>query len=163
MWLDSDQWDMSKSATFNFLATLAKGSCLFPTSLFSFLWAESNGVSGFENRDRNTHQEWNNNIEGPWTEQPHFSRITLLPLFRSVTEKGTFIFWATVFLCDFVPAAYPLYYLMDWPDVNSNTPIYLGYLLILKLSTKELMLLNCGVGEDSWESLGLQGDPTSPS
>ena len=31
------------------------------------------------------------------------------------------------------------------------------------LSTKELMLLNCGVGENSWESLGLQGDPTSPS
>ena len=24
------------------------------------------------------------------------------------------------------------------------------------------MFLNCGVGEDSWESLGLQGDPTSP-
>ena len=24
------------------------------------------------------------------------------------------------------------------------------------------MLLNCGAGEDSWESLGLQGDPTSP-
>ena len=24
------------------------------------------------------------------------------------------------------------------------------------------MLLNCGVGEDSWESLGLQGDPTIP-
>ena len=32
-----------------------------------------------------------------------------------------------------------------------------------KLSTEELMVLNCGVGEDSWESLGLQGDPTSPS
>ena len=32
-----------------------------------------------------------------------------------------------------------------------------------KLSAKESMLLNCGVGEDSWESLGLQGDPTSPS
>ena len=31
-----------------------------------------------------------------------------------------------------------------------------------KLSTKDLMPLNCGVGEDSWESLGLQGDPTSP-
>ena len=31
-----------------------------------------------------------------------------------------------------------------------------------RLSTKELMLLNYGVGEDSWESLGLQGDPTSP-
>ena len=32
-----------------------------------------------------------------------------------------------------------------------------------KLSTEELMLLNCGAGEDSWESLGLKGDPTSPS
>ena len=32
-----------------------------------------------------------------------------------------------------------------------------------KLSAKELMLLKCGVGEDSWKSLGLQGDPTSPS
>ena len=34
---------------------------------------------------------------------------------------------------------------------------------IKKLSTKELMLLNHGVGEDSWESIGLQGDPTSLS
>ena len=32
-----------------------------------------------------------------------------------------------------------------------------------KNCSKELMLLNYGVGEDSWESLGLQGDPTSPS
>ena len=29
-----------------------------------------------------------------------------------------------------------------------------------KLSSEEL---NCGVGEDSWESLGLQGEPTCPS
>ena len=32
-----------------------------------------------------------------------------------------------------------------------------------KLSAEKMMLLNYGVGEDSWESLGLQGDPTSPS
>ena len=31
-----------------------------------------------------------------------------------------------------------------------------------KLSTEELMLLNCGDGDDSWESLGL-GDQNSPS
>ena len=31
-----------------------------------------------------------------------------------------------------------------------------------KLSAEELMLFNCGVGKHSWESLGLQGDPTSP-
>ena len=29
-------------------------------------------------------------------------------------------------------------------------------------SVEELMLLNCGVGEDSRDSLGLQGVPTSP-
>ena len=27
-----------------------------------------------------------------------------------------------------------------------------------RLSTDEFLLLNCGVGKDSWESLGLQGD-----
>ena len=32
-----------------------------------------------------------------------------------------------------------------------------------KLSTEKLMFFNCGVGEDSWESLGLQRDQTSPS
>ena len=32
-----------------------------------------------------------------------------------------------------------------------------------RLNIKELMLLNCDVGEDSWESLGLQGDQTSQS
>ena len=34
---------------------------------------------------------------------------------------------------------------------------------IKNLSAKELTLLSCGVGEDSSESLGLQGDQTSQS
>ena len=33
---------------------------------------------------------------------------------------------------------------------------------VKKAEGRKLMLLNCGVREDSWESLGLQGDPTSP-
>ena len=33
---------------------------------------------------------------------------------------------------------------------------------IRKAEHEELMFLNCDVGEDSGESLGLQGDPTSP-
>ena len=33
----------------------------------------------------------------------------------------------------------------------------------VKVSAKELMLSNCGVGEDSWDSLGQQGDQTSQS
>ena len=31
------------------------------------------------------------------------------------------------------------------------------------LGAKEMMLSNCGAGEESWESLGLQGDQTSHS
>ena len=38
-----------------------------------------------------------------------------------------------------------------------------GWISNWKAVREELMLLNCGVGEDSWESLGLQGDPISPS
>ena len=33
----------------------------------------------------------------------------------------------------------------------------------IKLRAEEFMLLNCAVGEDSLESLGLQANPTSPS
>ena len=32
-----------------------------------------------------------------------------------------------------------------------------------RVSAEELMLSNCGTGEDSWESLGQQGDQTSQS
>ena len=35
--------------------------------------------------------------------------------------------------------------------------------LLRKLSAEEWMLLNCGVGKDSGEPLGLQGDQTSQS
>ena len=34
---------------------------------------------------------------------------------------------------------------------------------IKKLSTEQFLLLNCGAGEDSSESVGLQGDPISQS
>ena len=54
--------------------------------------------------------------------------------------------------CAVVWAFFGIAFLWDW---NENW-------LWRRLSAKELMLLNCGVGEVSWESLGLQGDPTSP-
>ena len=38
-----------------------------------------------------------------------------------------------------------------------------GCWTIKKAEHQRIDALNCGVGEDSWESLGLQGDPTSPS
>ena len=56
-------------------------------------------------------------------------------------------------------------------DINLPTKVRLVKAMVFpvvmygceSLSTEELTLLNCGVGEDSWESLGLQGDQTSPS
>ena len=50
-------------------------------------------------------------------------------------------------------------------DITSSTKFHLVKAMIFqgKLCTEELMLLNCGVREDTWESLGLQGNPTSPS
>ena len=56
-------------------------------------------------------------------------------------------------------------------DAYVRSFLYLLYTLIKlyythtkrNLSREELILLNCGVGEDSSESLGLQGDPTSAS
>ena len=48
-----------------------------------------------------------------------------------------------------------------WFLLWSCTDVRVG--LYRRLSTEELMLLNCGVGEDSTESLGQQGDQTSQS
>ena len=57
-------------------------------------------------------------------------------------------------------------------DINNKCKIVFKYIFIQSIFvlyivecilTEELMLLNCGVGEESWESLGLQGDQTSPS
>ena len=50
-------------------------------------------------------------------------------------------------------------------DITLPTKVHLVKATIFSvvMYVEELMLLNCGVGEDSWESLGLQGDRTSPS
>ena len=44
-----------------------------------------------------------------------------------------------------------------WPPLWSCMDVRVG--LWRRLNAEELMILNCSVGEDSWESLGLQGDP----
>jgi len=51
------------------------------------------------------------------------------------------------------------------PTISSSVVPFsscLKWIISVFLWNYEWMLLNCGVGEDSWESLGLQGDPTSP-
>ena len=41
--------------------------------------------------------------------------------------------------------------------------VYESWTIKKKLSAEELMSSNCGAGEDSWESLGQQGNQTSQS
>ena len=48
-------------------------------------------------------------------------------------------------------------------ETRNKKTHWIWVLEFLPFSTIMLMLLTCGVGEDSWESFGLQGDPTSPS
>jgi len=45
----------------------------------------------------------------------------------------------------------------------SSSHVWMCELDYKEIWAKELMLLNCGVEEDVWENLGLQGDPTSQS
>ena len=47
---------------------------------------------------------------------------------------------------------------MDFPVVKYGCESW-----TIKKAEHQRMLLNCGVEKDSWESLGQQGDPTSPS
>ena len=54
-------------------------------------------------------------------------------------------------------------------DINLLTKVHIVkamVFLVVIYGCERLMLLNCGVGEDSWtarESVGLQGDQASPS
>ena len=102
----------------------------------------SDYFGGIQNRYRWWLQPWNSKMLAPWKksyDQPrqHIKKAeTLLYQERSLQPKLWFFQWS-------------------YMDVRVG--------LQRKLSTKELMLLNCGVGEDSWGSLGLQGGPTSPS
>ena len=54
-----------------------------------------------------------------------------------------------------------------WPILSSTPPfprIFNAHPKVMHpLSEFRVMLLNCGAGEGSWESLGLQGDQTSQS
>ena len=61
-----------------------------------------------------------------------------------------------------------LYHFLDKGPYSQSYDFSSSHVQMWELDHKEswaeeLMLLNCGVGEDSWEFLGLQGDPTSPS
>ena len=58
-----------------------------------------------------------------------------------------------------LPTKVPLVKAMVFPVVVYGCESW----TIKKAEHRRIDALNCGVREDSWESLGLQGDPTSPS
>ena len=68
---------------------------------------------------------------------------------------------------------YCRWYLLKSRDITLPTKVHLVKAMVFPVvifgceswtikTAEEWMFLNCGVGEDSWKSLGWQGDPTSP-
>ena len=53
--------------------------------------------------------------------------------------------------------------MLFWAWLLHIQSVVIRYMYVWKIYEPLMMLLNCGVREDSWESLGLQGDPTSTS
>ena len=106
-------------------------------------WGNSDWLSfsGLQNDCRWWLQPWNSKMHTPWKESYHQSRKHIKKQDITLPTKVHLV-KAMVFLV-------VMYKCASWS--------------IKKAECKELMFLNCGVGEDSWESLGLQGDPTSPS
>ena len=74
-----------------------------------------------------------------------------IPISRKISHN---LFWSTL-LCQ-QRSIYSRLWFFQWSCMDVRVGLW------RKLITTELMLLNCGDGEDSWESLGLQEDPTSP-
>ena len=71
------------------------------------------------------------------------SRPSHFPVFSSVMTDFSF--------------PHPIVFIANFKLLQSCMDVRVG------LSAEELMLSNCDVGEDSWESFGLQGNQTSQS
>ena len=81
---------------------------------------------------------------------------TLKSVLQHHSSKAS-ILWHSAFFV--VQLSHP--YMTTGKTIALTRKTYVGK--IMSLLFNMLSKLNCGVGEDSWESLGLQGDPTSPS
>ena len=87
-----------------------------------------------------------------------------------VVGLGVKKFWICVktwhlYLC-YLQQVTLLYFANKGPSSQGYGPVVMyGFesWTVKKAELRRMMLLNCDVGEDSMESLGLQGDPTSPS
>ena len=82
---------------------------------------------------------------------------TLTPLKKSYDQLRQHIKKQRHYFANNGPSSQGYGWFFQWSRMDVRVGLW------RKLSAEALMLLNCGVGEDSWESLGLQGDPTSPS
>ena len=87
----------------------------------------------------------------PWFETQLHRLLALPPWARHLISLCLhFLTWKIVIISEPMCSFYSHVWIWELDDKESWVP-------------KKLMLLNCGAREDSWESLGLQGDPTSPS
>ena len=113
--------------------------------------------------------EKNSMVEGPKHREVDLNQGSSLPSW--VTEWWVLLLTVFIRLAKKFVWVFPVYR-KTWTNFLA-TPLHLWGLLgsvggkepifQCQWCLRRRILLNCGVGEDSWESLGLQGDPTSPS
>ena len=72
-------------------------------------------------------------------------------------QKKNICYKLRTLLCQHYLAIWSRLWFFQWSCMDVRVALWRN------LRAEELMLLNCGVGEDSSESLGQQGDPTRPS
>ena len=97
-----------------------------------------------------------------WPGEFFFQHPIILPfhIFSKCLIKVFEYYLVLLILCLHIYSTMWFFFFTALSQQTSYMDVRVG--LWRKLTAKELMLLNCGV-EDSWESLGLLGDPTSTS
>ena len=86
-------------------------------------------------------QPWNEKMLTPWKKSHDKTRLHIQKQRHQFADKG----------------------LSSQSYGFSSSHVQMWELAHKKVWARELMLLNCGVGEDTWESLGQQGDQASQS
>ena len=119
----------------------------------SWWWTGRPGVLRFMGSQRVGHD---------WATELNWTVHALLDISFEYHLRVQFNFFHKEYICSFVFQNGFTLHQQYWESFTCLTASQKLGISWRRLSTEELMLLNCGVGEDSWESLGLQGDPTSP-
>ena len=94
----------------------------------------------------------------PWCSFSPGVNIQILEMALTITQ-----FWIHIYHLYFSNVTYPRCIPFLFSHTKFEYQSILGLVIFIENGAKDLMPYNCGVGEDSWDSLGKQGDQSSQS